>query len=76
MKSTVRKTDSGGYEVSFKGRTFRVRREWDGDLRGLWVVKEQDASLKAKGVDHWFRKGVEASKRDAIRLIEGGHYAS
>ena len=77
MKSTVKKITHGDYEVSANGRVFRVIREWEGELKGLWVVKEQDANLKAKGVNHWFRKGVEASKRDAIRLIEdGGYYAN
>jgi hypothetical protein len=72
----IRKTNNNGYEVTHNGRTFRVRREWDGPMKGLWIVTEQDASLKSKGVDHWFRKGVEAKKRDAIRLIEEGGYAN
>jgi len=76
MKGIVKKIENGSYEVTFNGRVFRIRREWDGEMKGLWTVKEQDASLKAKGVDHWFRKGVETSKRDAIRLIEMGHYAN
>lgn len=76
MTSTTRKTSTGNYEVTFDNRTFRVCRKWDGEMSGLWVVTEQNASLKADGVDHWFQKGVEESKRDAIRLIENGYYAN
>lgn len=75
MKSKVQKINSG-YEVTFGNRVFRIRREIDGEMKGLWTVKEQDSKLKTHGVDHWFLKGVEAAKRDAIRLIEGGHYAN
>jgi hypothetical protein len=76
LMTRTRKIGNSNYEVASGDRTFRVRREWDGELKGLWVVTEQNAALKANGVDHWFRKGVEASKRDAIRLIDGGHYAT
>lgn len=76
MKSVVKRIKSGDYEVTAGDRVFRVIREWYGELKGLWVVQEQDANLKAKGVNHWFRQGVEASKRDAIRLIEDGYYAN
>ncbi len=75
MTITSRKLGNSYYEVTCNDRTFRVTRKWDGENKGLWVVTEQDAKLKAHGVDHWFTKGCEARKQDAIRLIEGGHYA-
>ncbi len=73
MQSThIKETDE--YEVTHNNRVFRVKRQFDGEYKGLWTVKEQ--SLKDKGIDHWFKVGVEARKMDAFRMIEGEHYAN
>lgn len=74
MKST--KLGHSFYEITSGNRTFRVRRQSDGEMKGLWTVTEQNTALKSKGVDHWFLKGCESSKRDAMRLIEDEHYAN
>lgn len=63
----IKRLASGKYEVTDQnGNVYRVSR-----LGENWDVREQSV----KGVDHWFRVGLESRKREALRMIEDGYYA-
>jgi hypothetical protein len=60
---TSRKSGWGKYAVTSNGKTYDVKYRFDGELAGLWEV-----------LVGGLRVGVEATKRDAIRMIEDGAY--
>lgn len=64
-KLTVKRLGYGKYEVVHNGVTYRVFKE-----QGMWDVKTQEI----KHCEHWFTVDSVPLKKNAVRLIEDGHY--
>jgi hypothetical protein len=64
-KLTVKRLSYGKYEVVRNGVTYRIFKE-----QGMWDVKMREI----KHCEHWFTVDSVPLKKNALRLIEDGHY--